>query len=135
MTTTGGDWAEIRQGGRFGAFMVLCLGIWLHAADSLLTTTVMPAVTAEIGGIAWVNWALALYELGSIVAGACTGLAVRAAGLGRATTLAAAAFAVGCMISALAPDMGTCWPAGWFRGWAAARWWRWRMSRWPLTDS
>ncbi|MEN2979037.1 MFS transporter [Tistrella bauzanensis] len=107
MTTTGGDWAEIRRGGRFGAFMVLCLGIWLHAADSLLTTTVMPAVTAEIGGIAWVNWALALYELGSIVAGACTGLAVRAAGLGRATTLAAAAFAVGCVISALAPDMGT----------------------------
>ena len=75
------DWAEIRRGGRFGAFMVLCLGIWLHAADSLLTTTVMPAVTAEIGGLAWVNWALALYELGSIVAGACTGLAARAAGL------------------------------------------------------
>ncbi|MGV0761470.1 MFS transporter [Tistrella mobilis] len=101
------DWAEIRRGGRFGAFMVLCLGIWLHAADSLLTTTVMPAVTAEIGGLAWVNWALALYELGSIVAGACTGLAARAAGLGRATTMAATAFAVGCVISAIAPDMGT----------------------------
>ena len=31
---------------------MLCLGVWLHAADSLLAATVMPSAVAEIGGLA-----------------------------------------------------------------------------------
>ena len=54
--------------------VLVCLGVWLHAADALVATTVMPSAIGEIGGIAYVYWTLALYELGSIVAGAATGL-------------------------------------------------------------
>lgn len=46
---------------------VLCLGVWLHAADSLLAATVMPSAVAEIGGLAFIYWAVALYQLGSIL--------------------------------------------------------------------
>jgi MFS family permease len=86
---------------------VLCLGVWLHAADSLLAATVMPSAVAEIGGLAFIYWAIALYQLGSIVAGAVTAtLAIR---LGLRTAMAAAAliYAIGCAASALAPDIGT----------------------------
>ena len=51
----------------------MCLGVWLHAADALVATTVMPSAIAEIGGLAYIYWTIALYELGSIIAGAVTG--------------------------------------------------------------
>jgi MFS family permease len=59
----------------------------------------------DIGGIAWVNWTVALYEVGAIVAGA--GVGVLCARLGVKSVLAGAAglYALGCMISATAPGM------------------------------
>jgi MFS family permease len=86
--------------------VLVCLGVWLHAADALVATTVMPSAIAEIGGIAFVYWTLALYELGSIVAGAAAGLIAMRLGLRTATQAAAAVYLLGCVASALAPDMG-----------------------------
>jgi hypothetical protein len=63
-----------RSGPGWPAVAVLCLGVWLHAADSLLAATVMPSAVAEIGGVAFIYWTVALYQLGSIVAGAITGI-------------------------------------------------------------
>src|SRR5260370_25656915 len=51
-------------------FLVLCVGIWLHAADSLVTATIAPAIVDDIGGIAFINWTIMLYEVGAIVAAA-----------------------------------------------------------------
>ncbi|QPC42430.1 MFS transporter [Kaustia mangrovi] len=93
-----GGWARVA---------VLCLGVWLHAADSLLAATVMPSAVADIGGLSYIYWAVALYELGSIVAGAVTGLLAVRLGLRRAMTIAALIYTAGCVASALAPDMGT----------------------------
>jgi hypothetical protein len=43
-------WNEILTR-RYGpALALVCLGVWLHAADSLLVATMMPAIVAEIGG-------------------------------------------------------------------------------------
>jgi MFS family permease len=86
---------------------VLCLGVWLHAADSLLAATVMPSAVAEIGGLAFIYWAIALYQLGSIVAGAVTGVLAIRFGLRFAMTVAALIYAAGCATSALAPEMTT----------------------------
>ncbi len=84
---------------------LLCLGVWLHAADSLLAATVMPSAVAEIGGLAFIYWTVALYQLGSIVAGAVTGILALRFGLGVAMALAALIYAAGCTLSALAPDI------------------------------
>jgi MFS family permease len=84
---------------------VLCLGVWLHAADSLLAATVMPSAIAEIGGLAFISWTVSLYQLGSIVAGAITGLLAIRLGLRTAMTAAALIYGAGCVVSALAPAM------------------------------
>ncbi|MEQ8652061.1 MAG: MFS transporter [Kiloniellales bacterium] len=93
--------------GRWAVFLLVLGGIWLHAADSIVVATVMPAVVADLGGIEWTPWAFALYELGSIVAGALAGLASLRLGVGRSLAMFAAIFALGCLASGIAPDMAT----------------------------
>ena len=83
----------------------MCLGVWLHAADALVATTVMPSAIAEIGGLSYIYWTIALYELGSIIAGAVTGVGVVALGLRTAMMASALVYALGCAASALAPSM------------------------------
>jgi len=90
---------------RWSLVAVVCLGVWLHAADTLVTTTVMPSAIAEIGGLPFVYWTIALYELGSIVASAMTGLAAARFGLRDSMCAAALVYALGCAASALAPSM------------------------------
>jgi len=51
-------------------FLLLCMGIWLHCADSLMTATIAPAIVADLQGITYLNWTISLYEVGAIIAGA-----------------------------------------------------------------
>ena len=83
----------------------MCLGVWLHAADALVATTVMPSAIEEIGGLPYIYWTIALYELGSIIAGAVTGVGVVALGLRTSMMASTLAYALGCVASALAPSM------------------------------
>lgn len=98
-------WRELLGAGHLGVLVLVCLGPWLHAADSLLITTMMPAIVAEIGGAKLVAWNFALYEVGSILAGAASGLVAMRAGLRAPMALAAGVFALGCAAAALAPAM------------------------------
>ncbi len=100
------EWRELQATGRLVPFIVLCLGVWLHAADSFLAATTMPAAVEEIGGIAFINWAIALYLLGAIVSGAAVGVMARRLGLRNVLIVAAIVYAVGCAVSAVAPDIG-----------------------------
>lgn len=88
-------------------FALLCLGIWLNAADTLVTATIMPSVAREIGGYQYFGWSVAAYLTGSIVAGACSGKLSMALGLRAATALTGLVYAVGCAMSALAPEFVT----------------------------
>ena len=101
----GTGWADLFRGGRAPLVVALTLGVWLHAADSLLVVTTLPSAVAEIGGDAWVPWAYTLYMLATIMLSALTGLIAMAFGLRRAFILAGTLFAAGCVVSALAPDM------------------------------
>jgi MFS family permease len=85
-------------------FALLCLGIWLNAADTLVTVTIMPSVAREIGGYQYFGWSIAAFLLGSILAGACAGKLSIRFGLRDATALAGLVYAVGCAMGALAPD-------------------------------
>ncbi len=88
-------------------FALLCLGIWLNAADTLVTATIMPSVAREIGGYQYFGWSVAAFLMGSIVAGACSGKLSIGLGLRRATALSGLVYAVGCAMGALAPDFIT----------------------------
>ena len=88
-------------------FALLCLGIWLNAADTLVTATIMPSVAREIGGYQYFGWSVAAYLTGSIVAGACSGKLSMAMGLRTATALTGLVYAIGCAMSALAPEFVT----------------------------
>ncbi len=100
------SWREVltRQHGQ--ALVLVCMGVWLHAAESLLVATMMPAIVAEIGGAEQVAWTIALYEIGTIVAGAAGGLLALRHGIRLPMGTAALAYAAGSAIAALAPSMG-----------------------------
>src|SRR5882672_9087607 len=86
-------------------FLVLCVGIWLHAADSLVTATIAPAIVDDIGGVAFINWTIMLYEVGAIIGGAAAPLLCRRAGVKRLLGSAALVYGGGCLLGGLAPSM------------------------------
>tara|TARA_R110002124_G_scaffold2850_14_gene18744 strand:- start:427 stop:1818 length:1392 start_codon:yes stop_codon:yes gene_type:complete len=100
-------WGQLREKGRLSRFVLICLGIWLDAADVLMTATIMPSVAAEIGGYAYFAWTVAGFILGAILAGATAGQISLRIGLRSSTVLAALVYVVGCIISAMAGDIAS----------------------------
>ena len=98
-------WAELLNRQHALPLVLVCLGVWLHAADSLLVATKLPSIVFEIGGAAVVGWTIALYEIGSIVAGAASALLTMRFGLRTPMAVAALIFAAGCAVAAIAPAM------------------------------
>lgn len=98
-------WGDLVRSGYFARLALICTGVWLHAADALMVATLIPSIIADIGGAELVAWTIALYEIGSIAAGAASALLSLRYGLQRVMTLAALLYAAGCIVSALAPDM------------------------------
>ena len=104
-TKADGSWGDVMADGRLPRFILICLGVWISAADSLVTATIMPSVGADLGGYAYFGWATAGFLLGSVVAGASSGLLALRFGLRRAPAAAALLYAVGCALSAAGPDI------------------------------
>ena len=65
-------WREFLGAGYTAPLLLVCLGVWLHAADSLVVATMLPANLGHDGGAAYVSWTVSIYEIGSIVAGAAS---------------------------------------------------------------
>jgi MFS family permease len=100
------SWGDLLADGRLPRFALICLGVWLNAADSLVTSTIMPSVGAQLGGYGYFSWATAGYLVGAILAGASSGRVSETFGLRAATAIAGAIMAGGCVMSALAPGVG-----------------------------
>ncbi len=98
-------WRALLGAGRLPRLAIICFGVWLHAADGLLISTMMPSIIADIGGADFVPWTFALYEVGSIAAGAASALLAMRHGLRRAMATAALVYLAGCIMSAVAPAM------------------------------
>lgn len=111
MVGTGSDaetfvsWREFLRSPYAASLALVCLAVWLHAADSLIVATMLPSIVAEIGGVALVGWSVSLYEIGSIVAGAASALLTMRFGLRAPMSIAAALFGFGCIVSAVSPTM------------------------------
>jgi MFS family permease len=105
--TVQGSWADVLGEGRLPSFVLISLAVWLNAADSLITATIMPSVGRSLGGYAYLGWATSGYLMGSVLAGACSGVLAMRFGLRSATAAAALLYAGGCVLSAVAPEMFT----------------------------
>ena len=99
------SWQEFLRSGHTASLLLVCLAVWLHAADSLVVATMLPTIVSDIGGPAYVSWTVSIYEVGSVVAGAASALMSMRYGLRRPMALAAALFALGCATSAISPTM------------------------------
>jgi hypothetical protein len=88
-----------------GRFLLLGLGVWLHAADTLVTATLAPAIVADLDGVTYVNWTISLYEVGAIVAGAATALGCVRFSTRRVFIHGTVLYCGGCAFGALAPNM------------------------------
>ena len=98
-------WSDLLDEGRLPRFALICLGVWLNAADNLVTATIMPSVGRDLGGYAYFSWAVAGFLVGAILAGASAGRIAELVGLRLATSLAGLVFTAGCVLSATAADM------------------------------
>lgn len=104
MTATN-PWAELRSSHLAPLVVLMCLGMWLNAADTLVTVTIMPSVARAIGGYQWFGWTVAAYLVGSILASACAARLAGDFGVRRMTIVFGLAYAAGCALGALAPAM------------------------------
>lgn len=100
-----GRWQVLLKDGVGIRLAVLCLGLWLHAASSMLAATTLPSAVREFGGAEFMGWAFTLYLVGSITAAAATGLLARAYEIRFVMIGAAGLYMVGCIVCAIAPDM------------------------------
>ena len=98
-------WREILKRRYLPQLLTLCLAIWLHAANSMLTATTMPEAVEDIGGLRLTSWAFALYLMGSIVAVTVISVGVARFGLRRTMMASTLAYTLGCVICASAPAM------------------------------
>ncbi len=98
-----GGWGEVFLGRQAALAWLMVLGVWLNAADALVTVALMPSVARSIGGYAYFAWAAGAFFLGGIVACASGGYLAGRIGLKRGMMLSAGLYAAGCVLSALAP--------------------------------
>lgn len=99
------SWREFLGSSHTAALALVCLAVWLHAADALIVATMLPSIVAEVGGAGLVGWSVSLYEIASVVAGAASGLLTMRYGLRVPMSFAALVFGLGCLLSAVAPTM------------------------------
>lgn len=101
------SWRDLLADGRGPRLALILFGMWLTAADALVSVTIMPTIGAELGGYAYLAWATAGFFLGSILAGAAAGRLSEKLGLRTATVMAGLVYGLGCALSAFAPNIET----------------------------
>ena len=99
-----------------GRFALLCMGVWLHSADTLVTATIAPAIVTDLHSIAYINWTITLYEVGAIIAGAAAGVVCARFGIRRVFVVSALVYGAGCGMSAIAPSMSVLIVGRWIQG-------------------
>ena len=98
-------WREVLTREHLPRLLVLCLAVWLHAANTMLAATTLPEAVGEIGGLRLISWAFSLYLMGSIVAATAVSALVAGHGLRRTMLVSTLVYTLGCVVCASAPLM------------------------------
>jgi len=113
-----GAWGELFSGGHALYSALIIGGTAMHATQMLVIAIIMPTIVADVGGGAYYTWAAMLYTMGSIIGASSTGAVWSKFGARKGYTIGASIFALGTIVCALAPDMGTLIAARGIQGWA-----------------
>lgn len=104
------DWAALWRSGALPRICFISLGITFHAGAENMISTIMPAMVADIGGVTLNGWNFAIYEIGSIIAGAAAGRLTTIWTVRANMVAAVLIFATGTILAAMAPVMA--WALG-----------------------
>ncbi len=99
------QWRHLLARSTLAPTLVLSAGVALHAIVLYLTSTMLPSIVADLGGLSLYAWNTSLFVLGSILGSAFAGATLRSVGARRAYAGAAAVFAGGSAVCAVAPAM------------------------------
>ncbi len=99
------DWLSLWRSGDLARLCFVSLGIVFHAGCENMITTIMPAMVRDLGGVEFTGWTFAIYETGSIIAGAATGRLSTYWSVRTTMIVAAIVFAIGCIATVIAPSM------------------------------
>ena len=105
MTSKSENWRVLLGPAYLPRLVLLSLALWLHATNTMLISTTMPSVVADIGGHRFLSWAFALYLIGSVVSGTQMSFVVKRFGIRQALISACLLYLLGCLICAIAPNM------------------------------
>ncbi len=98
-------WSDLFAGRNVIYSASLGSSVALHAVNIYVATTIMPSAVEEIGGLDYYAWSTTLFVLASILGSALSARLLGRAGARDAYVIAAALFAAGTLICALAPTM------------------------------
>ena len=99
------NWRALWETGDLARFCFISLGIVFHAGCENMITTLMPSMVRDLGGVEYTGWTFAIYETGSIIAGAAAGRLSTYWTVRSNMIAAALLFVLGCIATVLAPTM------------------------------
>lgn len=98
-------WAALFAGKNKFKAIALGLGVVLHATNVFLSTTIMPSVIEEIGGLEYYAWNTTVFVVASVIGSVISAHILAANGPRKAYRLSILIFALGTAICMLAPSM------------------------------
>ena len=98
-------WGALLSGRNGMRSLALAGGVVLHAVNVYISTTILPSVVRDIGGIDYYAWNTTLFVAASILGSALSARLLQSAGPRGAYMIATLVFAIGTLICAFAPSM------------------------------
>lgn len=100
------SWGELFSGSNALRTIALAGGVTLHAVNVYITTTILPSVVRDIGGLEYYAWNTTIFVVASILGSALLPKLIDRWGERAAYILALVVFSAGSIGCALAPSMG-----------------------------
>lgn len=98
-------WAALFAGKNKFKAIALGLGVVLHATNVFLSTTIMPSIIEEIGGLEYYAWNTTIFVVASVIGSVISAHILAANGPRKAYRLSTLIFALGTVVCMLAPAM------------------------------
>lgn len=98
-------WRALMSGRSRMVSFALCAGVALHAVNLYVSTTILPSIVQDIGGLEYYAWDTTMFVAASILGATLSSRLLASVGPRGAYALGSGVFAVGSAACALAPTM------------------------------
>jgi MFS family permease len=98
-------WSALFAGHNKFKAIALGLGVVLHATNVFLSTTIMPSIIEEIGGLEYYAWNTTIFVVASVIGSVVSAHMLATNGPRKAYRISTLAFALGTVVCMLAPAM------------------------------